>query len=153
MKKIVFVCTGNTCRSPMAMAIFNSLAIQQGLESSFTAGSAGLSAAEGEAVSSYAILAVKDYPGCDLTAHTAHRLEPKDVKESGLILTMEAIHKQYINSRYPEAYRKVYTLKEYAYGKPSDVIDPIGGSPLVYRKCAAEIAEAVESVLEKLKKS
>ena len=135
------------------MAIFNGIVLQKGLDHSFKAVSAGLSAVEGEPASKNAILAVKDYPGCDLSAHRAHRLDIKDIQGADLILTMEVRHKQYINSRYSDTYHNVYALKEYVYGIPDDVNDPFGGSLQAYRQCSGEIAEAVGLLLEKLKKS
>lgn len=152
MNKILFICTGNTCRSPMAAALFNRLAAQGSRVRSFSASSAGLSAVEGEAASANAILAMKDY-GCDLSAHRAHELYPADIQEAFLILTMSISHKQYIYSRFSGAYRNVYTLKEYVYGIPEDIKDPFGGSLQVYRQCAKELAEAVEALFEKVKKS
>ncbi len=136
----------------MAAALFNRLAAQAGLELSFSASSAGLSAVEGEAASTNAFLAMKDY-GCDLSAHRAHELDPEDMREAFLILTMSISHKQYVNSRFFETYRNVYALKEYVYGISEDVKDPFGATLQVYRQCAEEIAEAVGSLFEKVKKS
>jgi len=136
----------------MAAALFNRLAAQEGPGCGFSATSAGLSATEGEAASTNAVLAMKDY-GCDLSAHGAHELDPADMQEAFLVLTMSINHKQYINSRFSGTYRNVYALKEYVYGISEDVKDPFGGSLQVYRQCAEEIAEAVGSLFEKVKKS
>jgi protein-tyrosine-phosphatase len=152
MKKILFICTGNTCRSPMAAALFNRLAAREGSGCGFSASSAGLSAFEGEPASTNAVLAIKEY-GCDLSVHRAHGLVPEDMQEAFLILTLSVGHKQYINSRFSGTYRNVYALKEYVYGISEDVKDPFGSSLEVYRQCAEEIAEAVGRLFEKVKKS
>jgi protein-tyrosine-phosphatase len=137
----------------MAMVLFNRLALQEGPEYGFKAASAGLSSFEGEAASPNAILAMWDYPGCDLTSHRAHQLDKTDMEDACLILTMSVNHKQYIDSLFHGRYRNVYALKEYVYGRYEDIKDPFGGSLQVYRQCAAEIAEAAGLLLEKLKKT
>lgn len=136
----------------MAAALFNRLAAGEGPECGFSALSAGLSAVEGEPASANAIFAMKEH-GCDLSAHRARGLTPADVREAFLVLTMSVSHKQYINSRLSGTYRNVYALKEYVYGISEDIKDPFGGSPKVYMQCAEEIAEAVERLFEKVKKS
>lgn len=149
MKKILFVCTGNTCRSPMAAALFNRLATEKNI--GYEAVSAGLSAAEGSPASFNAIRAMEDYPGADLSCHRSGRLTRNDVEEASLILTMEQFHRQMILSMYPEAYQKVFTLKEYVYGTDGDIADPYGGDETEYRHCAAIISQAVENLIEMLK--
>lgn len=149
MKKILFVCTGNTCRSPMAAALFNRLAAAGGI--GYEAASAGLAAAEGSPASQNSVKAMEDYPGADLSYHRSKRLTHTDVQEACLILTMERAHRQYILSMYPEAYQKVYTLKEYVYGTDGDITDPYGSNEEEYRLCAEEISHAVEKLIEMLK--
>lgn len=149
MKKILFVCTGNTCRSPMAAALFNRLATEKNI--GYEAVSAGLSAAEGSPASFNAIRAMEDYPSADLSCHRSGRLTRNDVEEASLILTMERFHRQMILSMYPEAYQKVFTLKEYVYGTDGDIADPYGGDETEYRHCAAIISQAVENLIEMLK--
>lgn len=150
MKRILFVCTGNTCRSPMAQALFNRLAASGQSEDEYQAFSAGLSAFAGVPASANAVKAMEDYPGADLSDHRARNISREDIDSAYLVLTMSLSHKQYILSLYPDAYQKVYTLKEYVYGAADDINDPYGGSEAVYRRCAAEIAQAVEKLAEKL---
>ncbi|NLK86388.1 MAG: low molecular weight protein arginine phosphatase [Clostridiaceae bacterium] len=151
MKQILFVCTGNTCRSPMAAALFNRLAARELQGRGYEAVSAGLSAMDGAPASKNAMRAMDSYPDADLSHHRSRQLMHDDVKNAFLVLAMCRSHKQHILSMYPEAYQKVYTLKEYSYGAQADINDPFGGDESVYRQSAEEIARAVEKLVEKLK--
>lgn len=152
MKKILFVCTGNTCRSPMAAALFNRRAALEPAGHEYTADSAGVFAYDGAPPSSYSVLALNEYPGGDLSGHRSRTFSKTDADEACLILTMEQKHKQHILSMYPDANQKVYTLKEYVYGDSGDIKDPYPGGTLQhYSLCAEEIAEAVGKLMEKLK--
>ena len=86
-KKILFVCTGNTCRSPMAAALFNRLATAGDAE--YEALSAGLAAAEGSPATYNSQKAMEAYPGTDLSCHRSRRLSHADIEEAHLVLVME----------------------------------------------------------------
>ena len=139
MKNILFVCTGNTCRSPMAEGIYNHL--------SSGASSRGLSA-EGGIASEKAIV-IMEKMGIDISKHESKQLTLDDVKNADFIFTMTIGHKNVILSACPEAEDKVFTLGEYAGGE--DVADPYGGSEAVYEKCARQLYEYIERIIEKLK--
>lgn len=116
MPGILFVCTGNTCRSSMAAAIAAKLAKERGLD--VTVSSAGLAAVEGEPATPAAVQALAEM-GLDLSSHRARQLTAAMVREADLILTMTAEHRDRILRDYPEARGKTYTLKEYVQG-PED---------------------------------
>ncbi len=137
--KVLFVCTGNTCRSPMAEGAFNSL--KKG------AISRGLMANEGEAASLNAIEAMKEL-GMDISGHKSHMLTIEDINEADLILTMTKRHKEAILWAVEDAKDKVFTLGEYAGGE--DVSDPYGGDLEEYLACAKRIYEYVGKIVEKL---
>ena len=102
MYKVLFVCTGNTCRSPMAAAFFNFIARERRL--SMCAVSAGLSVST-HGASGHAIEAAAEY-GVDLSGHRSRPLTPDLIDEVNLILAMTARHKREIGERFPSAQAK-----------------------------------------------
>lgn len=111
MNRILFVCTGNTCRSPMAEALLRSLAAQRGLQ--LEVKSAGVSTMDGLPVSRHASEALKnrsiEYRG------QSSMLNGDRVAWADLVLTMTGSHKRNLLQWFPEAVDKTYTLKEYAH--------------------------------------
>lgn len=109
MKRILFVCTGNTCRSPMAQGILQTIASEEGLQVDIR--SAGVFASEGTPISSYAEMILKER-GYNETLRSS-RVTDELMEWADLILTMTMQHKQHVTMQYPESIEKVFTLKEY----------------------------------------
>jgi len=145
MQRILFVCTGNTCRSPMAEAILKNKHID-GIEVK----SAGIYAATGSEPSTHAKKVLDD----NMIPHN-HRsisLTSAAVEWADIILTMTTSHKFAIQQQFPQAVVKVFTLKEYT-GESfnHDVVDPYGGSLGMYEATYRELNELIEKAIEKLK--
>lgn len=154
MKTVLFVCSGNTCRSPMAEGLLRKMARERGLGGGegISVVSAGLAAWEGDPASEHARTVAAE-EGFDLGTHRARRLTPDMVREADLILTMTERHKAAIVAEVPEARDKVFTLKEFAREGTEgglDVSDPYGGSVEIYRRTMAEIKEAVNHALDRI---
>ena len=140
---ILFVCTGNTCRSPMAAALFNKIAMEKDLDVRIE--SAGLFANDGEAASANSIAAMKDY-GIDLWEHSAKSINAQLLESSDLVLTMTTSHKMALEQYLRD---KVYTLCEFA-EVDGDIPDPYGGDLEEYKICADKIYNALLKVAEKI---
>lgn len=150
---ILFVCTGNTCRSPMAEGMFKSLLKENNIDN-IIAGSAGISAFEGDSANEKAIYTLKN-KGIDISEHKSMQLTKEIIKNSDLILTMTMGHKKMIANALPEYSSKVFTIKEYVYiksnedltGKNLDIADPYGLDYYIYEKCAEEIEENLKKII------
>lgn len=110
MQRILFICTGNTCRSPMAEGLLRKLAAERGLK--LEVKSAGVSAVDGMPVSRHAAAILRD-EGI-LEQGSSSPLTAELMEWADLVLTLTGSHKRYVLQVHPQAVSKVHTLKEYA---------------------------------------
>src|SRR5437588_2387167 len=146
MKTVLFVCTGNVCRSPMAEGIFRHAVCGRG---EFRVLSAGLGAMEGQPPSSYAVEAVKEL-GIDISGQRSRMLTPGLVAEADYIFGMTHSHIDTVVLLYPFAAEKTFLLREFDETLDQfekDISDPIGGSYEVYLNCRDQIEQGIASLL------
>ncbi len=123
--KILFVCTGNTCRSPMAEGLFRKMMAERGLSDRVLCQSAGLSAVEGDPVSENAAAVCREI-GVDISGHTARRITGEELDVWDLFFPMSKTH-GYILERAGADAQKIYI--------PSYIEDPFLHDIDVYRRC------------------
>ncbi|KMT22796.1 low molecular weight protein arginine phosphatase [Clostridium cylindrosporum] len=142
--KLLFVCTGNTCRSPMAQEIAKKVLAEKGIDAKVS--SAGIYAFMGTSASENSLKVMEEI-GLDLSNHMASLLDRKMLEENDIILTMTQGHKESIISSAPDFKDKIYTFGEYI-GIGKDIIDPFGGSVDVYRSCRQQLEDYTYKLLE-----
>jgi len=140
--KIVFICTGNTCRSPLAAALFNKVAEQTGTGAE--AVSAGIYPNEGEPASENAIAVAKEY-SCDLSGHRSRLVTAQELEEADMVVCMTGEHERIIASYFPQVRQKLSTLI------PWDIDDPFGKDMEAYRECAGDIYDGVRVLAGKIR--
>jgi L-threonylcarbamoyladenylate synthase len=149
---VVFVCTGNTCRSPLAEAIFRKMLAER-LNCSeedltkcgFFITSAGLAAGHGVPAAAESLALAAEF-GLDLVRHRSRPLTDDLLDTADYVFTMTAGHRESILSARPELAGRVHLLSR----EGIDIADPIGGGPAEYERCRAEIERELLVLLERL---
>ena len=149
---VLLVCTGNTCRSPMAEAILRSL-LSERFASHFAEGqpppavavSAGLSAFPGGPASPEAISVMKQR-GLSLVHHQSRAVSDRLIAHADLVLTMTRSHRNAIVQRWPELAAKTHLLSD----NNGDVSDPFGGTESIYAACAVQIEQYLRSWVDQI---
>lgn len=148
MFRILLVCTGNTCRSPMAETLLAAKIHQAGLNGEIMVLSAGL-AGGGSLPASYGAVQAMVGRGLDISNHCSRQLLPDYIEAADLVLTMTKGHKQAVQRLAAHKVDKVFTLAEFA-GEDGDVDDPFGGDDVVYRQCADQMESLLVKSWEKI---
>lgn len=146
--KIIFVCTGNTCRSPMAEAILKKMVYAEKLDVQVE--SRGTSVYSEEPINPKSAEALATI-GINNVSHRAKQISKADIEESDIVLTMTQQHKLSLVKTHPDYRYKIFTLSEYAMDSRDDISDPFGKSQIFYNFCVQEIKKLVEALFEEIK--
>ncbi len=150
IKHILFVCTGNICRSPFAEGLLQKLVQKKGLDH-IVADSAGLLALPGNSITGLAQKVAAEYD-VDLSGHSAKSVKEDIVDRSDLILVMENSHAKNILDAFPGAEDKVFLIRRFARFGSTDrgIEDPYGLNYEAYRFCFHDIQDGVLGLAEYL---
>lgn len=151
MQTVLFICSGNTCRSPMAAAIFNDLCAKQGLD--FFAKSAGVATVSGLPASKNSLSVMKEI-GIDLSEHKSKFLPELDIFSFDFYGVMNYNQAEILRSMGVEG-QKITVLQSdkqlSKYDFEMGIKDPYGGDEAIYRQCRDELFVAVKSFIDKIK--
>ncbi len=149
---ILFVCSGNSCRSPMAEGLMKAM-IPDELRESVIVKSAGTLGLDGHPATLYAVTTAEEL-GADISEHRSQGLTQELVDEANIVFAMASNHKKYFEENFPEAKENIFLLKQFDRDKTEtadiDIEDPIGRSLKIYRECGREIDEELKRILPRL---
>jgi protein arginine phosphatase len=148
MSVILFVCTGNLCRSPMAAGLLRQRLAAEGLDGLYQVVSAGVWATDGRPASDNAV-AVMAERGIDISDHIARSVTADDMAAADVILVMGREHAQMLRNTWLQYAWKIHRLSEMV-GKRQDIQDPFGGSIEEYRACADIIAGIIDRGFQRI---
>jgi protein-tyrosine phosphatase len=149
LPSVLFVCTANRCRSPMATALFKDLLGRSGLLDRCRVESAGTWAEEGQPATSLACQAMRER-GLDLSDHRSRRVSGELLSAFDLILVMEQGHQEALRVEFPEVKDRVHLLAGMT-GEDFTIPDPYGGTIETYRALTEELADVLQRGLPRIR--
>ncbi|MBN1521695.1 MAG: low molecular weight protein arginine phosphatase [Candidatus Aureabacteria bacterium] len=151
IKSVLFVCTGNSCRSQMAEGYLKKILADLG-KTNIEVTSAGLAAYEGSPPTSQAIEVVKRF-GADISDNRSKPVTEELVENADIIFAMTTSHQSELYRRFPKSQQKVYLLREFEENhnpKDPDIFDPIGLPIEAYENCFEIMKKPIERVADML---
>lgn len=148
MATVLFVCTGNLCRSPMAAALLQARLTCDEARRDWQVGSAGVWTVDGRPASAYAVEEMAQR-GIDLRTHRSRNITRELMAGADLVLAMTRGHAEALGAAFPEHAHKVYLLSEMV-GQEYDIYDPYGGTRLEYTYTARELDQLIEAGYERI---
>lgn len=153
LKKVLFVCTANVCRSPMAEKLFARAVENSSLPQKIVSYSAGLSAMDGDKASQNSMDACEEI-GVDISDHRSAGLTRTSLEDASAIFCMTESHRALINMYFelPPGY-PIFLMREFIEGESKELPDPYGQDIDVYRKCRDRMLEAMPSLINWVEKN
>lgn len=142
MKRVLMVCTGNICRSPMAAGILRQRLANDGLDAEVSVASAGVYGVDGSGASAPGVEVLSER-GIDISSHVAHTVSQQEIAEADLVLVMEEGHRRTLFYSYPQYLTKVFLLSEMS-GDYGDVKDPYRRPKAEYQICADRLEKLID---------
>lgn len=146
---VLFVCTGNVCRSPMAAGLFNAKAREAGEAELYHAQSTGTRALVDQPASLHAMTTMKQR-GIDISAHRGTMITAESLDQAAVVIVMTHNHYEALATEFPIYRHKLHLMSELK-GPAFDIGDPYGGPLSGYQSCARELETLIDQGYEKIK--